>query len=222
MDADRAGDVLDALRPHVLEAEIELVAHLVAHDAADIDPAGVGQRLDARGDVDAVAVDVVAVDDDVADIDADAEFAAPILRHLGVALAHAALDIDGAAHCIDDAGEFDEETVPGRLYDAAAVLDDLGIEQHPPVLLELLEGALLVQPHQPAVADDIRRQDRRKLAFDLALLSIRKRRGGGFVIGHINLVEFDADRMLCSRCLGKSKRQRADVGEPVERHRRLP
>jgi hypothetical protein len=31
------GDVLDLLFAHVLERKIELIAHLVAHDAADAD-----------------------------------------------------------------------------------------------------------------------------------------------------------------------------------------
>ena len=70
---DRPGDVLDLLRAEVLEGEAQLVEDLVAHDAADADAAGFGQRLQPRRDVDAIAEDVVAVDDDVADIDADAE-----------------------------------------------------------------------------------------------------------------------------------------------------
>ena len=56
----RPGDVLDLLLAQILEAEIELVAHLVAHDPADADPARLGQRFEPRRDIDAVAVDVVA------------------------------------------------------------------------------------------------------------------------------------------------------------------
>jgi hypothetical protein len=40
--------------------------HLVAHDAADADAAGLGQGFEASGDVDAVAEDVAFIDDDVA------------------------------------------------------------------------------------------------------------------------------------------------------------
>src|SRR5262252_9209909 len=32
------GDVLDLLFAHILERKIELIAHLIAHDAADADP----------------------------------------------------------------------------------------------------------------------------------------------------------------------------------------
>ena len=57
-------------------------------------------------------------------IDADAEFDAPVGRHVGVALRHSALHLDGAAHRIDDAGELDQDAVAGGLDDAAAVLGD--------------------------------------------------------------------------------------------------
>ena len=94
-----------------------------------IDAAWIGERLQPGRHVDAVAVDVVVVADDVADIDADAKFDAPVRRHIGVALDHAALNVDGAAHGVDDADEFHQHAVAGRLDDTAAVLGDLGVDQ---------------------------------------------------------------------------------------------
>jgi hypothetical protein len=41
-------------------------------------PAGIGQRLDPCGDVDAVAIEIVTLDDHVAEIDADAKLDAVI------------------------------------------------------------------------------------------------------------------------------------------------
>ena len=38
MGSDWPGDVLDLLFAHVLERKIELIAHLISHDAADADP----------------------------------------------------------------------------------------------------------------------------------------------------------------------------------------
>src|ERR1700739_4598004 len=51
-------------------------------------PAGIGQGLDAGGDVDAVAVEVVALDDHIAEIDANAQFDAVVRRGADVALRH--------------------------------------------------------------------------------------------------------------------------------------
>ena len=70
MDADRTRNVLDGLLAHVLEAEAQLVAHLIVHDARNHDPAGIGERFQPRRHIDAVAKNIVAVDYDVADIDA--------------------------------------------------------------------------------------------------------------------------------------------------------
>ena len=129
MNAHRTRDIFDLLFAHVFEREIELVADLVAHHPADANTPRRGERLKARRDIDTVPVDVVAVDDDVADIDADAKLDAPIDWNCGIALVHATLDLDRAAHCVDDAGEFDQCAVTGGLDDAAAMLGDLGIDQ---------------------------------------------------------------------------------------------
>jgi hypothetical protein len=124
------------------------------------------QRLQAGGDVDAVAEDVVAVDDDVADVDADAEDDAPSLRHRSVAARHAALDRERAADCVDDAPELDEHAVARRLDDAAAVTGDRGVDELAAVRLQRRQGADLVDAHQAAIADDVRRQNRRQPALD--------------------------------------------------------
>ena len=72
---------------HRLEAEVELVLDLVVDVAGDADAAGLGEAFEAGGDVDAVAEDVVGLDDDVADIDADAEADAPVLGLIRLASA---------------------------------------------------------------------------------------------------------------------------------------
>jgi hypothetical protein len=56
---DRPRDVLDLLRPELLEDEAEFVEHLISVNATDADPARLGKRLKARGYIDAVAKDVL-------------------------------------------------------------------------------------------------------------------------------------------------------------------
>ena len=128
VSAHRPCNVLDVLLAHIRERVGELVADLIPHDAADTDPARLGEGFEPRGDVDAIAKDVVVVDDDVAEIDADAEFDALALGHIGVALGYPALDLGRTAHRIDDALELDEHPVAGGLDDAAATFGDLGVE----------------------------------------------------------------------------------------------
>jgi hypothetical protein len=83
--------------------------------------AGLGYALQPSSNVDAIAEDVVVVDDDVADMDADAELDHLILRHGGILLGHTALDFNRAAHGINGAGKLNQHTVTGRLDDAAAM-----------------------------------------------------------------------------------------------------
>ena len=127
MDMHRPGDVLDLLLAHVFERKGELVAHLIAHDPADADPARLGQSFQPCRYIDTVTVDIATVFDDVANIDPDAELEAAIGRHIGVSLRHLALHVDGTTHRVDDAGEFDQEPVAGGFADAPAVLFDLRI-----------------------------------------------------------------------------------------------
>src|SRR5207248_440131 len=69
--------------------------------------------------VDAVAIEVVALDDHVTEVDADAQLDAAVGRDTGVVLGDRLLHFDRAAHRIDDAGKFHQQVVAGGLDDAA-------------------------------------------------------------------------------------------------------
>ena len=56
--------------------------------------------------------------------------------------------------------------VADQLDDAAVMGGDRRIENSLPVLLEGRERALLVDPHQPRIADHVGREDRRELTVD--------------------------------------------------------
>ena len=120
---------------------------------------GLAKRLYAGGNVNPVAVDVAFVDDDVADIDADAKLDPAIFGNVSIALGHGTLDFHGAAHRIDGARKFDQRTVARRLDDAAAMFGNLGIDEFATARLERCESAFLVNAHQAAVAGNIGRED---------------------------------------------------------------
>ena len=63
-------------------------------------------------------------------------------------------------------GELDQEAVAGGLDDAAAMLGDLGIEHLAAQRLQRRVRTLLVLSHQPRIAGDIGRQDRRQPPLD--------------------------------------------------------
>ena len=56
-------------------------------------------------DIDAVAKDILVIDDDVAHIDADAELDLLLWRHISTACRHRALNVDGATNRVDCTGE---------------------------------------------------------------------------------------------------------------------
>jgi hypothetical protein len=110
-----------------------------------------GQGLQSGGDVDAVAVDVVAVDDDITEVDADAESDPPVYRVLAVAPGHPALDGNGAFQRVDDAGELDQGAVADQLDDAAVVFANRRVDEFGAEGLECRQRPRLVRAHHPAV-----------------------------------------------------------------------
>jgi hypothetical protein len=89
-----------------------------------------------------------------------------IAGYIGIALRHALLHLDRAAHRLDHAGELDQDAVAGGLDHASSVLCDFRVDQLPAMRLELGKGPRLVHTHQSAVARDIGGQDSSQLAFD--------------------------------------------------------
>ena len=82
----------------------------------------------------------------------------------GVALDHAVLHLDGAAHGVDHAAELDESSVAGALDDAPVMHGDGRIDQIAAQRPQPRQGAILVRAGEPAVADHIRDQDRRNFS----------------------------------------------------------
>jgi hypothetical protein len=88
----------------------------------EADRAGFGDALQPGGDIDAVAHEVaVALLDNIAQMNADTELNPFFGRQTGVALDHAALDFNRAAHRVGHAAELDDRAVAGALDDAAVM-----------------------------------------------------------------------------------------------------
>ena len=168
-DMHGSADVLHCLLALVGKREGQLVAHMLVDRAGDGEPAGLGQRLEPRRDVDAVAVDVAALDDDVAEIEADAEVEPAVARDLGIACRHGALNLRGAGHGGDRARELGENAVAGGLDYAAVMGGDLGLQHLAVMLGERAQRADLVRAHEPAVAGHVGGEDSRKPSFDALL-----------------------------------------------------
>jgi hypothetical protein len=93
------------------EFDVELVPDLAVGVPRDADSAGLSQRLQSRRHVDPVAVEIVVLDDHVADVDADPEGDPPIFGDRLVTFRHLALDVDGESYRVDHAGELHQRPV---------------------------------------------------------------------------------------------------------------
>ena len=157
-----AGDVLQLLVAEILEFHIEPAGGIFLHARRDADPARLGHPLQPGGDVDAVAENVVVLDDDVALVNADPKFHAPLRGDRLVALGEFALHPGGASQGIEDALEFHEHAVAGGLDDAPSVFGDTRIDNLAPHRPERRQRAFFVRADQPRVAGNIGGQDSRQ------------------------------------------------------------
>src|SRR5262245_55762439 len=130
-DPDRPFYVLQHLLAHVFKGKIKSIAEVVAYRTRDGDAARCCYALQPSRYIDTIAEHIVTLDDDVTDIDTDAEFDAPAFRNAGVSFAHLALNVGGAGDGIYYARKLDQHAVASQLDDAPPVLGDLGVEQFP-------------------------------------------------------------------------------------------
>ena len=102
--------------------------------------------------------------DDVAKMNADAKLDPTFRRKAGVALDHARLHLEGAAHGVDHAAELDDDPVAGALDDAAMMGGYCRVDEVAAETPKARKRPVLVGAGEPAVTDDIRDQNRRKLS----------------------------------------------------------
>ena len=82
----------------------------------------------------------------------------------GVALDHAVLHLDGAAHSIDHAAELDEDAVAGALHHSPVMHGDGRINQVAPERPQPRQSAIFIGAGEPAEANHISCQYCREFA----------------------------------------------------------
>ena len=173
--AHRLGDILHAVAAERTVIEIELVPDLVVNGLRDADGAGLGERLEPGGDVDAIAKDVVPVDDDIAEINPDPQLEPALGRDRVVDGARGALHLDGAAQRVDDARKIRQYTVACRPDDPPAMRRDQRVDGGAELVQGLMRAGLILA-HQTAEPDHIRMQYGRELSLPGGRFPRRTRR----------------------------------------------
>ena len=164
IDPHRVGDVLDTAIAEQLVSANQLVLYLFVDAAGDKDFAGLGDPFKPRGDIDAVAVNVVVFDDDIAKVDANSILDPMVLRQCRVASHQILLNHDAAADGFDGTVKNRNEPVAGGFNKPAVMFHDAGFDDFALDTLDTVVRALFVDLHQAAIAGDIACHDGRKAA----------------------------------------------------------
>jgi hypothetical protein len=167
VNSDRIRDVLDLTVAERLIAANKFLLNLFVDAARDKDISRFGNSLKPRCNVDAITVDVIGFDNDISEVYSNSILYPPLAWERRIAPDHALLDNNGAADGFDRAVEHRQKAVAGIGNELAAVLCEVGLDEFAPLPRHPGECAFLVKLHEPAVAGDIGREDRRKAAVGL-------------------------------------------------------
>jgi hypothetical protein len=124
-----------------------------------------GNTLQSSSDVDAITENVVALDQDVAEVDPDPKQHTPILRDTFVPLGHHRLHGHRAFDRIDHRRKFEQHAVTRGLHEATTVFRHESVGNLA-VFAECAGCADLVEAHEPRVACHVSRDYGRQPASD--------------------------------------------------------
>jgi hypothetical protein len=164
-------DVLDQLLAQILEDHAAAVAQVISHSTRDADLPTLDKPLEPGRDIYAVSENIVVLDHDIADIDADPEAHPPPLWLAFIGPLKFRLDFGCTAYCIEHAREFGKHAVAGGVGDAAPMPGDELVDKGP-TSRQCCHCHFFVAMHQAAVTLDIRCEDSREAPFQLGCFHI--------------------------------------------------
>src|SRR5213078_214631 len=103
--ANRAVNIFNTLLAQILKGQIESADHVFLHPPRHANPTGFGQPFKTSSDIDAVAENIAVLYNDIAYIDADAEFDPFRDNNTGVAPSHRLLHLGRTAQRVYHAAE---------------------------------------------------------------------------------------------------------------------
>ena len=145
-----------------MELCLEFAGHGIVDGAGNQYSAYRGLRFESGSNVHAVAIEVIAIDDEVAKMQADAEDDPVALGPGEVGLGDGLLELDRGAERVHGATEGRERAVARQLDEAATVTGKRGLEQLATIGLEARERAALVATHLPRIPNHVGGQNRCK------------------------------------------------------------
>jgi hypothetical protein len=130
IDPERLHNVLELFLTEIVDFEVEPRLDLSVSILRETNGPGLGDAFEPRGNINTIAHEIaVALFNDVAQMNTDAEFHALVERDARVALDHGVLHFDCAAHRVDHTAKFGQRPVAGPLEHASVVHSDGGIDE---------------------------------------------------------------------------------------------
>jgi hypothetical protein len=110
----------------ILEFEVQLGRNILVNHVRDANPTGLSKALQASCDIDPVAVDIVAFDDHISQVDADAKLQPFAFFGCRLSLGNAVLPGEGASNSVHYTGKLHQEPIAHQLNDTSMMLVDQG------------------------------------------------------------------------------------------------
>ncbi len=154
----RPFDVLYPLFPQIIDRNIELSFNRLIDSSRDTNAARFCQCFQPCRHIYAVAVDLIAVNDDIAQINPDSETHLTVCGNADISIRELALSIKPAFYCTRHGAKFRQNGITSKMADSTAMaFDFLG-----KLGKRFAQGkvcAFFVSTGQPTIAGDIRIHD---------------------------------------------------------------
>src|SRR5262249_52785916 len=121
-------NILEALLAQIDKFDRDFADNLFVSRRRNADAPRFSYPLEAGCDVDTVPKNIMRLNNNVADIDADAKSNAPVFHPGDCKFLDARLELHSGPNRFDRARKFRQESVAGVLHDATAVLRDRGLD----------------------------------------------------------------------------------------------
>jgi hypothetical protein len=118
-------NILQPLLTDILENHANLIAYLPKGVFGNANAARLSNTLQSGSNVHAVAKNITFLDDNVANMNANAEFDSLLWQYLLITVAHAVLYFRGATRGIYSTGKCNQDSIPCPLNNATAMLRNL-------------------------------------------------------------------------------------------------
>jgi hypothetical protein len=160
----RAVDILQRQEANIVQARLQLACDSIMNVARQDDSIWRSLGFETGRHIHAIAVQIMSVDDEIAEVKADPENDPGVFRLAAVEFDHCGLKFDGSPHGVYGTAEFRQSPVAYELHEAAAVPGQCRLESSSVVRLQTGKRADFVLAHKPRIADRVDGQNRRQFA----------------------------------------------------------